>query len=84
MLSDDARKILAIVWHLHRHDWADYVKDIGFIVQRSGRDERRVRGALNELVKADYLEHKDGLTRVLWSSQLDREKQTRLSWKERY
>lgn len=84
MLSDDARKVLAVVRNMYRHDWADYVRVIPTICQRSGRSEQRVRAGLNELVKSGYLEHKDGLTRVLWPSQLEREKYMRQAWMNRY
>lgn len=70
MLSDDARKILIVAWNLYRNEWVRI--DVSEIVLRSGRDERRVRAALNELVRAYYIDHKDGVSRVLRSSPLSR------------
>lgn len=84
MLSDDARKILAIVWSMYRSEWAIYTKDIPLICQRSGRSEKRVRDALNELVKLGYLEHKEGFTRALFASPLEREKHLTKAWRNRY
>ncbi|RJE88644.1 hypothetical protein D3P07_11665 [Paenibacillus sp. 1011MAR3C5] len=74
MLSDRARKVLSVVWHTFGHEQADYVAGMHLICQRSRYTEQQVRDALNELVKTGYLHHKDGLTRVLWASPLDREK----------
>ncbi len=84
MLSDDARKVLLIVWSMYRSEWANYTKDIPVICRRSGRTERRARDALNELVKLGYLEHKEGHTRVLFASELQREKQMTAAWRDRY
>jgi hypothetical protein len=72
MLSDNARKVLSISWNRYRNEWTDYKRAIPYIVLRSGRSERQVRVALNELFKAEYLEHGGGLTRVVWASELQR------------
>lgn len=74
MLTDRARKVLSIVWHTYGHAQADYVAGLPVIIQRCRYTEQQVRDALNELVKAGYLDHADGLTRVIWPSQLVREK----------
>lgn len=74
ILTDRARKVLSIAWHTYGHAQADYVAGLPLICQRSRYTEQQVRDALNELVKTGYLEHADGLTRVIWPSQLVREK----------
>ncbi|WP_442955665.1 hypothetical protein [Paenibacillus sp. IITD108] len=69
---------------MYRNEWANYSKDIPLICQRSGRTEKRVRDALNELVRLGYLEHKDGFTRAIYASQLERERYMADTWKNRY
>lgn len=77
MISDDARKVLAVIWNMYRHEWVDIIPDLPTICLRAGRSERVVRDALNELIKAEYLTHKDGKTLIIWSSPLDRQKASR-------
>lgn len=77
MISDDARKVLAVIWNMYRHEWVNIIPDLPTICLRAGRTERVVRDSLNELVKAGYLDHKDGKTLIIWSSPLDREKNSR-------
>ncbi|MHA6481042.1 hypothetical protein ACX1C1_03860 [Paenibacillus sp. strain BS8-2] len=73
MISDDARKVLAVAYNMYRDQWANYTRDMSVICKRAGRTELVVRAAFNELVKTGYLEHKDGLTLVIWASPLQRE-----------
>lgn len=54
LLTDRARKVLAIVWHTYGHAQADYVKGIPLLCQRSRLSEGDARDALNELVSTGY------------------------------
>ncbi|MGO4371969.1 hypothetical protein AB4Z21_14490 [Paenibacillus sp. MCAF20] len=76
MLSDDARKVLAVLWSLNRY--GEFKVDMKELRRKSQRTEPQVRDALNELYKEGYLlwDKLNGIFRLLYSSELEKR-----SWK---
>lgn len=69
MLDDTTRKVLRILYNSYRQEWARV--DLDRLQHLSGRSRQQVETALRELAEKGYIEHREGLTRVLegWERQ---------------
>jgi uncharacterized NAD(P)/FAD-binding protein YdhS len=63
MLSDNARKVLRILWNHHRDKWARM--NIPLICKLAVRSEQQVQASMKELLDAGHIEVREGELRVI-------------------
>ncbi|EFM10187.1 conserved hypothetical protein [Paenibacillus curdlanolyticus YK9] len=63
MLDDTARKVLRILFNSYRQEWSRI--DLKRLRHLSGRSKELTDQALRELLKEGFIEHQNGLVRVI-------------------
>lgn len=67
MLDDTSRKVLTVMWNVYRNEPSRI--DIANICKKSQRSEDQVKGAINSLVKEEFVlwERRTNTFRVIYS-----------------